>query len=64
MKFSKTRHFKKESLPEDAIDASNIPELDDGFWENANRIVPENYLQLNLRYWNDSKNRDKITTSG
>lgn len=27
-------------------DTSEIPELDDDFWENARRIVPENCLQI------------------
>ena len=46
MRLSKTRLSEIESLPEDAIDTSEIPELDDDFWENARRIVPENYLQI------------------
>ena len=46
MKLSKTRLSEIESIPEDAIDTSDIPELDDGFWENAQPIVPENYLQI------------------
>ena len=46
MKFSKTRLSEIESLPDDAIDTSDIPELDDDFWENAQRIVPENYLHI------------------
>ena len=46
MRLSKTRLSEIESLPEDAIDTSDIPELDDDFWENARRIVPENYLQI------------------
>ena len=46
MKLSKTRLSEIESLPEDSIDTSEIPELDDDFWENAQRIVPENYLQI------------------
>ena len=46
MQLSKTRLSEIESLSEDAIDTSEIPELDDDFWENANRIVPENYLQI------------------
>ena len=45
MKLSKTRLSEIESLPDDKIDTSDIPELDDDFWENARRIVPENYLQ-------------------
>lgn len=46
MKLSKTRLSEIESLPEDAIDTSEIPELDNDFWENAQRVVPENYLQI------------------
>lgn len=46
MKLSKTRLSEIESLPEDTIDTSDIPELDDDFWENARRIVTENYLQI------------------
>ena len=46
MKLSKTRLSEIENLPENAIDTSEIPELDDDFWENANRIVPKNYLQI------------------
>ena len=46
MRLSKTRLSEIESLPEDAIDTSEIAELDDDFWENAQRIVPENYLQI------------------
>jgi len=46
MKLSKTRLSEIESIPEDAIDTSEIPELDDDFWENAELIVPENYLQI------------------
>lgn len=46
MKFSKTRLSEIEILSEGAIDTSEIAELDDDFWENARRIVPENYLQI------------------
>lgn len=35
-----------ESLTDDAIDTSDIPELDDEFWENAHRVGSENYLQI------------------
>ena len=43
---SKIRLSEIECLPENAIDTSDIPELDDDFWENTRRIVPENYLQI------------------
>ena len=46
MIFTPTRLSEIESLHEDAVDTSDIPELDDEFWENAQRIVPENYLQI------------------
>ena len=46
MTLSKTRLSEIESLSEDAIDTSEIPELDDDFWENARQIVPENYLKI------------------
>lgn len=46
MRLSKTRLSEIENLPEDAIDTSDISELDDDFWENARWVVPENYLQI------------------
>ena len=49
MRLSKTRLSEIESLPDNAIDTSEIPELDDDFWENARRIVPENYLQIDQK---------------
>ena len=66
MQLSKTRLSEIESLPDNAIDTSDIPELGDDFWENAQQVIPENYLQfkLNMKSWNGSKARDRITTSG
>ena len=46
MRLSKTRLSEIEHISEDAIDTSEIPELDDGFWENAQPIGLENYLQI------------------
>ena len=46
MTISKTRLSEIENLPDDTIDTSDIPELDDGFWKNAQRIIPENHLQI------------------
>ena len=46
MKLSKTRLSEIENLLDNDIDISDFPELDDDFWENARRIVPENYLQI------------------
>ena len=44
MRLAKTRLSEIENLPDNAIDTSDIPELGNDFWENARRIVPENYL--------------------
>ena len=53
MKFSKTRLSEIENPPDDTIDTSDIPELDGDFWENVQRIVPENYLNVDaLLTWN------------
>ena len=46
MRLSKTRLSEIESLPDNAIDTSDIPELGDDFWENAQQMIPENYLQI------------------
>lgn len=46
MKLSKTRLSEIENLPAETLDTSEIAELDDDFWENVRRIVPENYLQI------------------
>lgn len=46
MKLSKTRFSEIESISKDSIDTSEIPKLDDDFGENAEWIVPENYLQI------------------
>lgn len=42
----KARLSEIESLPEGSIDTSEIAELDDEFWENAQPIAPENYIQI------------------
>lgn len=63
MHLSKTRLSEIESLPENKIDTSDIPELDDDFWENANRIIPENYLQIEpeILKWFKEKGQDYHT---
>ena len=45
-RLTNTRLSEIENLPDDNIDTSDIPELDDEFWENAKRIVPENYIPI------------------
>ena len=36
-------------LPDDAIDYSDIPELDEEFWENAQLTLPEAKTRITLR---------------
>ena len=64
MRLSKIRLSEIESLPDNAIDTSDIPELDDGFWKNAQRIIRENYLQIEQEILEWFKGKVKITTSG
>jgi len=40
MSISQSRLEEILNIPDDAIDTSDIPELDDRFWENAKMIVP------------------------
>ena len=60
MKLSKARLSEIMNLPEDAIDTSEIPELDDDFWENSRRIIPENHLQIEdeILEWFKSQGQD------
>jgi uncharacterized protein (DUF4415 family) len=37
------------NLDDDAIDTSDIPELDDRFWQTAALVVPEGTEQITLR---------------
>lgn len=37
------------SLDDDAIDTSDIPELDDNFWQNAVIVEPDGTEQITLR---------------
>lgn len=37
------------TLPDDQIDASDIPELDDAFWRNARLREPEGTMRVTLR---------------
>lgn len=42
MRLSDARIKEIEAIPDEEIDTSEIPELDDDFWQNAQMIVPEN----------------------
>lgn len=37
------------ALPDEAIDTSDIPELDEHFWKNAKRIEPDRTEPVTLR---------------
>lgn len=50
MQLSKTRLSEIESLLEDAIDTSEIPELDDDFWKMPIGLSLKITSKLNLRY--------------
>jgi|KNS12BottometaT_FD_k123_87285_3 uncharacterized protein (DUF4415 family) len=41
------KHLREiDAIPDEEIDTSDIPELDEDFWQNAKMIVPENYLRV------------------
>lgn len=42
MRLSEARLKEIEAIPDEEIDTSEIPELSDDFWQNAQMIVPEN----------------------
>lgn len=37
------------ALPDEAIDTSDIPELDEDFWQNAQLVLPEAKERITLR---------------
>ena len=41
MNISQQRLKEIASIPDEKIDTSDIPELDDDFWKNARLIIPE-----------------------
>lgn len=45
-KVSAARLKEIEAIPDSKIDTSEIPELDEEFWENAKMVVPKNYLRV------------------
>lgn len=51
-----SRRYKKElspedlaRLPDDAIDTSEVPDLDENFWRNARMLMPEETQAISLR---------------
>ena len=49
-------------MPDDAIDYSDIPELDEKFWENAKLVLPETKERITLRV--DKEVLDFFRTGG
>ncbi len=46
---SKTRIEALKAIPDEKIDFSDIPELDEEFWENAEWVEPDKTLPLTIR---------------
>jgi len=46
---SKKRIDELKARPDEKIDFSDIPELDDGFWKNAEWVEPDKTLPLTIR---------------
>ncbi len=46
---SKNRIQELKAIPEEKIDFSDIPELDEDFWENAEWIEPDKTQPLTIR---------------
>ena len=53
MSISQNRLEEILNIPDDAIDTSDIPELDDCFWENAKMIVPITKKAVSIRLDSD-----------
>ncbi len=43
-----------ENIPESAIDTSDIPELDESFWETAKLVKP--HLEIIMHKWIETAN--------
>lgn len=60
MRLSDTRLSEIESIPEKAIDTSDIPELDE-FGKMLNRLSPKIIFRLNMKSWNGSRNKARLS---
>ncbi len=66
-----SKRYKKElpidqlaALPDDRIDTSDIPELDEAFWKNARLVEPEGTEQVTLRVKKSVLQRFRATGKG
>ena len=55
MSVSKERLAEINAMPDDQIDTSDIPELDDGFFEAARLVLPDGTTKkaVTMGPWND-----------
>jgi len=53
MSISQNRLEEILNIPDDAIDTSDIPELDDRFWENAKIVTPITKKAVSIRLDSD-----------
>ncbi len=53
MSISQKRLEEILNIPDDAIDTSDIPELDDRFWENAKMVIPIAKKAVSIRLDSD-----------
>lgn len=49
MSISDKRLKEIQNIPDSAIDTSDIPELDDQFWENAKMVKPSHKKSISIR---------------
>lgn len=53
MSISPKRLEEIQNIPDSAIDTSDIPELDDHFWENAQMVKPITKKAISIRLDSD-----------
>lgn len=61
MNISRDRLEELQNIPDEEIDTSDIPELDDRFWANAKMITPITKQAVSIRctYVNDQQKTSK-----
>ena len=53
MTISRKRLEELQNIPDDEIDTSDIPELDNHFWENAKMVMPITKQAVSIRLDSD-----------
>jgi uncharacterized protein (DUF4415 family) len=64
MNISRKRLEEIQKIPDEAIDTSDIPELDDHFWETAKMVTPISPKAVSLRLDSDILNWFKSQGKG